>query len=200
MNNVKFLIASAAFVLFLAPARAAEMANVRSCSPSFSQVRVDGGLSVQVNCGSGSKALEQLAADMTRWLRRAKLNQDQLNALFEAYNNMLPGVITQLDRMEEKQDQAISGISEILKRNIKAGSTVEEIDSVVSALRGYIPGTELTACDCYAQYGAREKVGAREKNVQCASGWQTVTNCAPKDKRMCTSGVSAYSPYQTVCE
>lgn len=204
MNVARLLVATAASLILAILSSGVEAAPQSSttgnCSPSFAQVNVSGKLIVQVSCGGSSKVLEQLAADMTTWLERARLNDEQTRAFFAAFDRTLPGMVEQLNRMEGKQDFAVLGITELLKRSVTNRSSIEDIERSVSVFRNYLPGTEMTECGCWGYSGDR-KYGKTEDNQSCASGLQVQTACSPKSKKMCTDDFDrSYSPFQTICK
>lgn len=179
------------------------------CSPVLTNTQVSG--RIEFDCNQGRQELQRFARELTKLNRDLRLSRNQTNALVSALNNLLPNLLVQVDRLEGKQDQALDGITELLRRTINTSTPPLKIQDVLSSADGkLLPGSELSDCGCFGKpFFNHEMYGAKRPNPLCLSGQEEFVACKMHEgPNVCLGNFikrffgdeDGYAPWARVCK
>lgn len=161
-----------------------------ACSPTFTQVKVDG--NITLICDQGRKELIKLAQDLNRVRVSQKLSAAQTQTLIDSMNSLLPAVLETLARVEGKQDKTLDGIAELLNRAVRSDASTSEIRDAIASegtrLRSTAgpqrarptPVAKLPVFDAAAsseldsvKFGARKAIDGKTSTASWLYSWWT---------------------------
>jgi hypothetical protein len=198
------LASLALFIGVEAPAQTQR--TVGDCSPVLTHVTV--GQVITFNCDLGRLELRRFAQDLTRLVESQRLTTEQTAALLKALNDLFPSVLKQLERLEGKQDKALQGLSELLRRTVNSQTPPDAIEAEIASQRGkFLPGFGLSECGCHGKPDSDdEDYGSIRTTIECVGGREQIVACQMESgSNVCTNFLtrlgmeSGYAPWMRVC-
>lgn len=212
MPLTKQLLAISCLLVILGPSSARSnsdtppevtQSSAGNCSPNLVQVQAT--QSITFNCDLGKPELQRFARKLTELRSSLRFNAEQTAALVNALNELWPSILDQLQLLDGKQDQALTGIAELLQRTLKPEDAPLQIEEGIIARKGQlVSGAALSKCGCWGKFFDDHPYGDSRDNPSCMSGREETVACSTEnDTNVCRGFwilISGYSPWMRVCE